>query len=254
MNEGSEALEATPAQLSLEETVEAYMPFVRHIVNRTVGSGTRGTYLQYEDLIAYGLQGLVEAYKSFRRDRGVRFSTFAMPRIRGAILDALRAAHHLPRSLQRASAELDKVTSALHVSLGRQPTVPEIAECIGETPEKVRDTVRTTGLKVLSLEGLSEYGWDGKAEKLKGLSDDDVNLDPEAVTMEKVLIDQVRDAIGALPGRERTIIELYYLKSCSLQSIADVMQISPSRVSQLRHRAVRRLRQRLVERQLAEAA
>src|SRR2546428_9269279 len=99
--------------------VQAYLPLVRHVVNRLMGGSTSTSILQYEDMVSCGVQGLIEAYHAYDPERGAKFSTYALPRIRGAILDALRAVHPLPRSLQKASADIEKAPSALHVELGR---------------------------------------------------------------------------------------------------------------------------------------
>src|SRR3990170_3581346 len=102
----------------LTEMVQSYMPLVRHAVNRiAVGSSSSGI-LQYEDMLSCGMQGPIEAYHAFDPTRGAKFSTYALPRIRGAILDALRAAHPLPRSLQKFSSDVEQATANLHTKLG----------------------------------------------------------------------------------------------------------------------------------------
>src|SRR3990172_1933812 len=117
----------------LTEMVQSYMPLVRHAVNRiAVGSSSAGI-LQYEDMISCGVQGLIEAYHAYDPNRGAKFSTYALPRIRGAILDALRAAHPLPRSLQKFSSDVERATSELHAQLRRTPTRDELAAFLGLT-------------------------------------------------------------------------------------------------------------------------
>jgi len=95
-----------------------------------VGS-SGSSILQYEDMVSCGVQGLIEAHHSFDPNKGAKFSTYALPRIRGAILDALRAAHPLPRSLQKFSSEIENATSCLHNEFGRAPTRAELAERMG---------------------------------------------------------------------------------------------------------------------------
>ncbi len=107
------------------------MPLVRHAVNRISVGSTNGGILQYEDMVSYGVQGLIEAWYAFDPDKGAKFSTYALPRIRGSILDAIRATHPLPRSLQKFGSDLEKATAALHVSLNRAPTRDELAEYMG---------------------------------------------------------------------------------------------------------------------------
>jgi RNA polymerase sigma factor FliA len=90
----------------LTRMVKEYMPLVRHAVNRIVAGSSQSTILQYEDMVSCGVQGLLEAHKTYDPNRGAKFSTYALPRIRGSILDALRAAHPLPRSLQKVSSDI----------------------------------------------------------------------------------------------------------------------------------------------------
>ena len=103
---------------NLTKVIKDYMPLVRHAVNRIAVGSTNGGILQYEDMVSYGVQGLIEAYYAFDPNKGAKFSTYALPRIRGSILDAIRATHPLPRSLQKFGSDLEKATAALHVKLG----------------------------------------------------------------------------------------------------------------------------------------
>ncbi len=237
----------------LAQIVHEYMPLVRHAVNRiAVGAASAGI-LQYEDMVSCGVQGLIEAYYSFDPNRGAKFSTYALPRIRGAILDALRSAHPLPRSLQKFTSDLERATSSLYVELGRTPTQPEIAESMGLTLHEFRTALRTSNIRVLSLDNLADTAVNGNQEKLWELADKDPGVDPDAVAEDVMVRTKLREAVGSLPDRERTIVHLYYMQSRSLKSIGEALGISESRASQLRHRAIRRLRTALT-RELREAA
>jgi RNA polymerase sigma factor for flagellar operon FliA len=229
------------------------MPLVRHAVNRVVAGSTHNSILQYEDMVSCGVQGLLEAYKTYDDTRGAKFSTYALPRIRGAILDALRAAHPLPRSLQKASSDIERAVSALYADLGRTPTRAEIAERLGMPLEDLIAVSQATSVRVLSLENLAAMTVNGATEKLNELADDDAGVDPHTVAQSQFLRSELMGAIEDLPEREREIIRLYYIESRSLKSIGRSMAISESRASQLRHRAIRRLRTVLVQ-ELAEAA
>jgi RNA polymerase sigma factor for flagellar operon FliA len=237
----------------LTQIVQEYMPLVRHAVNRiAVGSASAGI-LHYEDMVSSGVQGLIEAYHSFDPDRGAKFSTYALPRIRGAILDALRSAHPLPRSLQKFASDLERATSELHVKLGRAPTSVEIAEHMGLAPEDFRAALRSSNIRVLSLDNLAETAVNGNQEKLWEMADEDPSIDPDAVAEEAMVRMKLREAVSSLPDRERTIVHLYYMQARSLKSIGNALGISESRASQLRHRAIRRLRTAL-SRELRDAA
>lgn len=236
----------------LDQVVRDYMPLVRHAVNR-IAVGSTGGILQYEDMVSCGVQGLIEAYRSFDPSRGAKFSTFALPRIRGAILDALRSAHPLPRSLQKFNSDLEKSSARLHAALGRDPTKEELAEDLGIATEDFLAALRTSNVRVVSLENLAETAGNGTSEKLWEMADDDPTVDPDAVVEDTLVRMKLAEAVRTLPDRERTIVRLYYIQSRSLKSIGRALGISESRASQLRHRAIRRLRMALA-RELQDAA
>ena len=233
---------AAPEEDEVTRMVKDYMPLVRHAVNRVASGGVHNGILQYEDMVSCGVQGLLEAHRAYDPTRGAKFSTYALPRIRGSILDALRAAHPLPRSLQKVSSDIEKAVSALYASLGRPPTKLEIADQMGLPLAELLSAASATSIRVLSLESLADIAVNGASEKLMEMADDDPGVDPDTVAQREILRSQLAEAISSLPLREREIVRLYYLESRSLKSIGEAMAISESRASQLRHRAIRRLR------------
>jgi RNA polymerase sigma factor for flagellar operon FliA len=238
---------------NLTKVIQDYMPLVRHAVNRISVGSTNGGILGYEDMISYGVQGLIESYYTFDANKGAKFSTYALPRIRGSILDAIRATHPLPRSLQKFGSDLEKATAALHVKLNRAPTRDELASFMGIEGKDFMSSLRTSSLRVVSLDSLAETSGNGASEKLWEMADDDPNIDPDSVAEETMVRARLALAVELLPDREKTIVRLYYMKSQSLKSIGEALGISESRASQLRHRAIRRLRTVLVQ-ELQEAA
>jgi RNA polymerase sigma factor for flagellar operon FliA len=241
------------SEASLTKVIRDYMPLVRHAVNRIAVGGASAGILGYEDMVSYGAQGLIEAYYTFDPNKGAKFSTYALPRIRGSILDAIRATHPLPRSLQKFGSDLEKATSALHVKLGRAPTRDELAQHMGIEAQDFVSSLRTSSVRVVSLDSLAETAANGASEKLWEMADDDPNIDPDAVAEESMVRARLAHAVELLPEREKTIVRLYYMKSQSLKSIGEALGISESRASQLRHRAIRRLRTVLTQ-ELQEAA
>ena len=237
----------------LTRIVKEYMPLVRHAVNRVVAGASQSTILQYEDMVSCGVQGLIEAHRSYDPTRGAKFSTYALPRIRGSILDALRAAHPLPRSLQKVSSDIEKAFASLYTDLGRSPTRAELAERMGLALDDLLTATKSSSIRVLSLEGIADMTVNGATEKLTEMADDDPGVDPHTVAQQEIMRHQLLEAIEELPEREKQIIRLYYIESHSLKSIGKAMQISESRASQLRHRAIRRLRSALAQ-ELQEAA
>lgn len=229
------------------------MPLVRHAVNRITVGSSRAGILQYEDMVSCGVQGLIEAYHAFDPTRGAKFSTYALPRIRGAILDALRAAHPLPRSLQKFSSDVDQASAVLNTKLSRSPTKAELAKEMGLSLKDFLGTLRTSSIRVVSLDGLAETAVNGNTEKLAEMADEDPGIDPDSRAQDTMVRRMLHEAVDLLPERERTIVQLYYMQAHSLKSIGNALGISESRASQLRHRAIRRLRTTLTE-ELRDAA
>jgi RNA polymerase sigma factor for flagellar operon FliA len=238
---------------ALTRIVLDYMPLVRHAVNRVVAGATNSSILGYEDMLSCGVQGLLEAYRAYDSTRGAKFSTYALPRIRGSILDALRAAHPLPRSLQKVSSDIEKASASLYTDLGRAPTKEELAHRMGLELGELLAAAKASSIKVVSLESLADMTVNGATEKLTEMADDDPGIDPDVVAQREILRHRLLAAVDQLPDRERRIIRLYYIEAKSLKSIGRSMEISESRASQLRHRAIRRLRTALAS-DLAEAA
>ncbi len=231
-----------PLGNDLAQVIQDYMPLVRHAVNRISVGSTGAGILQYEDMVSCGVQGLIEAYHSYDPNRGAKFSTYALPRIRGSVLDALRAAHPLPRSLQKFSGDVDRASAQLHVKLGRSPTKAELAEQMGISHRDFLSTLRSSNVRVISLDGLADTAVNGNTEKLWEMADDDPNVDPDSRAQDTMVRRMLHEAVKLLPDREQTIVRLYYMQARSLKSIGQELGISESRASQLRHRAIRRLR------------
>jgi len=247
------SLSQTPEQQVLHHLVHDYMPLVRHVVNRIVVGSSGSSILQYEDMVSCGVQGLIEAHHSFDANKGAKFSTYALPRIRGAILDALRAAHPLPRSLQKFSSEIESATSNLHNEFGRAPTRAELAERMGMPLPQFLTSLSQANVRVVSLDNLADVAVNGNSERLVEMADEDPSIDPDQVAQQTMVKTKLQEAVSNLPERERIIVQRYYIESRSLKTIGRALGISESRASQLRQRALRRLRAALVQ-DMEEAA
>jgi len=243
---GVTSLSQTPEQEALHDLIHDYMPLVRHVVNRIVVGSSGSSILQYEDMVSCGVQGLIEAYHSYNPNKGAKFSTYALPRIRGAILDALRAAHPLPRSLQKFSSEIESATSNLHNEFGRAPTRAELAERMGIPLPQFLASLSQATVRIVSLDNLADMAVNGNTERLVEMADEDPSIDPDQVAQQTMVKTKLQQAVSNLPERERIIVQLYYIESRSLKTIGRALGISESRASQLRQRALRRLRAALV--------
>lgn len=226
-----------------EELLSRYLGLVRHcareIANRT------GGLVEVDDLVSAGTIGLVKALESFDLDRGLAFSTYAMPRIRGAILDELRAIDWIPRSVRAKGRHLQNAVAMLERTLARPPQPAEVAAAMGIAIEaywRLREEV--SGGTLVSLDRV-----DGSAERgtplLDILSDPDASAPDDVVTKAEG-IHLLRQAIGDLPDRERTVLALYYFENLNLRQIAQVLHVTESRISQIRTQAIKGLRRRFV--------
>lgn len=214
-----------------------YSPVVKYVAGR-VGAGLPA-HIDRQDLVSAGVFGLVDAIEGFDRERGVRFETYAIPRIRGAILDELRSLDWLPRSVREQAKAVDQTMAQLYQKLRRPPTDEELANSAGVSVEKLgKLVIDSTAMGFASLDAVLPGSEEGSTLT-------DVIQDARAV--DPALRTQLTEAIGSLPERERLIIALYYYEGMSLAEIGDIMGISESRVCQLHGRAVKILRQDFVD-------
>ena len=207
-----------------------------HLVKYVAGRLSLGfpSYQDEDDLVGYGVFGLLEALDRYELERGVKFETYAVARIRGAILDGLRAYDQVPISWRRRAKEVEKATLELENELGRSPTDGELAGHLGITLNELDVWMADFGkMSVLSLEEtIFATGGD-----LEGEDEDPVEM---------VVFNERKELLGAaidrLSEKERTVVALYYYEGLTVREIGQVMGLSNSRISQLHHRAVLRLR------------
>jgi len=203
----------------------------------------RANDVELDDLVSAGTLGLIDAFEHFDTSRGLAFSTFAAPRIRGAILDELRRLDRVPRSVRRKTRQIESASNALASSLGREPGHAELAEGLGIDLETLwRWQAERESTQVVSMDGARSGGADRcNGEWLAGSTGDDID---DAITAGQEA-EHLRDALLDLPEQERTVLSLYYFEELKLNDIARVLSVSESRVSQIRSKATQRLRRRL---------
>lgn len=228
--------------LSREEVIHKYLHLVKYVAGRI--SMNLPSSVDINDLINDGVLGLMDAIEKYDGTRAVKFETYAVTRINGAILDALRNLDWVPRTIRQRAREMDRGAEQLEAKLGRAPTSEELAAHLGLGPEAFNDTLRRVrGTSVVSLEELLPLrGGDGitLAETLHDVdSDVTQNLERDEIRSELV------HAVGLLPPQERIVIELYYFKGRRLRDIKGHLGVSESRVSQIHSAAVGHLRELL---------
>jgi len=232
-------------QRARERLVVAYSPLVKYVAGR-MATGLPA-HVDEADLISYGLVGLINAIERFDLSREIRFETYAITRVRGAILDELRALDWVPRSVHARAREIERAHAKLEAKLHRVPTDEEIAGEIGLTVDELGDAL--LAIANSSVTALDEL-WavsdaSGDSVSLLDTLPDQNAADPEQVVDANELKDRIADAISRLPEREKLVIALYYYENLMLREIGEILGVTESRVSQLHTKAVLRLRARL---------
>ena len=231
-------------ELSREEIVHKYLHLVKYVAGRI--SVNLPPNVELNDLINDGILGLIDAIEKYDDARGVKFETYAITRINGAILDALRSLDWVPRAVRQRARELERAYQELEARYGRVPTAEELATKLGITLKEL-DTLmqRVRGTAVLSLEEFlpNEKGYEIPLVDTLKDSDNEVTTAVEQREIKASLV----HAVEELPPQERTVISLYYFEGLTLKEIKSALNVSESRVSQIHAQAVIHLRAKLRE-------
>ncbi len=228
-----------------ERLVVAYSPLVKFIAGR-MASGLP-SHVEESDLISYGLLGLIGAIERFDTEREIKFETFAVARIKGAIIDELRSLDWVPRSVRARARQVEKAHAALEAKLQRSPTDEEMADKLELTVEEFQGVLlEIANSSVLALDDLWTFAdpEGGSQVSILDTIQDPAAVDPESEAAASELKDRLADAIESLPERERLVIALYYYENLTLREIGEVLGVTESRVSQLHTKAVIGLRSR----------
>ena len=228
--------------LSREEVIHKYLHLVKYVAGRI--SINLPPHVEIDDLINEGILGLIDAIGKYDDSRGVKFETYAITRINGAILDALRALDWVPRAVRQKARELERVFVDLENRLARVPEDEEVAVALGVTLKEYHTLLlKIRGTSILSLEEFlpNEKGHDiALLDTLK-----DGGPDATHVIESSEVKSTLAAAVESLPPQERTVISLYYFEGLTLKEIKNVLEVSESRVSQIHAQAVIRLRSKL---------
>jgi RNA polymerase sigma factor FliA len=221
-----------------------YAPLVKYVAGR-VGTGLP-SHVDVADLVQSGIFGLADAIEKFEPERGLKFETYAMQRIRGAILDELRSQDWVPRSVRGRARDVERALERLGNQLQRTPTDIELASELQIRVSDLRDLYAQFALtSVVALDELMVAGR-GDASLAETLPDDGAD-DPVASLVDQDNRRQLADAIAQLVERDRIVVTLYYFENLTLAEIGRVLGVTESRVCQLHTRAVLRLRTKLAE-------
>jgi RNA polymerase sigma factor for flagellar operon FliA len=228
-----------------EGLVVAYSPLVKYVAGRL--ASRLPSHVQEADLISYGLLGLIAAIERFEIERQIKFETYAIPRIRGAIIDELRSLDWVPRSVRARTREIERANVKLENRLQRAPTDEEMSAELGCTVQDFQDSLlqisNSTVAALDELWTLSDSS--GDQVSLLDTREDPDAPDPARVMDQTDLKDRIAEAIARLPEREKLVIALYYYEDLTLREIGEVLGVTESRISQLHTKAVLRLRSRM---------
>ena len=228
-----------------DRLILTYAPLVKYVAGR-LGSGLPA-HVDEEDLVSYGLLGLIGAIERFDPDRDIKFETYAIARIKGAIIDELRSLDWVPRSVRARAREIERAMAALEAKLHRPPTDEEIAKQVGITTEELEDSL--TDISRSSIAALDELwtigGSGGDQVALIDTIEDTEAPSPESSLSATELKEALGEAIARLPEREKLVVTLYYYEELTLREIGEVLGVTESRVSQLHTKAILRLKARL---------
>jgi RNA polymerase sigma factor for flagellar operon FliA len=218
-----------------------YSPLVKFVAGR-VGAGLPRSVDQ-ADLVSYGIFGLIDAIEKFEPERGFKFETYAINRIKGAILDELRALDWVPRSVRSRAREIERSLAELEHREQRSVSDDELATHMGKDLDNLRGDLAE--ISTLGLVALDEVLGPESSSSLSDMISDRSGMSPEAAFQKEETRRLLADAINRLPERERLVLTLYYFEGLTLAEIGDVLSVTESRVCQIHAKSVMSLRNRL---------
>jgi RNA polymerase sigma factor for flagellar operon FliA len=231
-------------QPARDQLILNYAPLVKYVAGR-MGAGLP-SHVDEADLISYGLLGLINAVERFDLKRRIKFETYAVTRIKGAIIDELRALDWVPRSVRARAREIERTSAELEHKLHRAPTDEEMAKALGVSTSDFQDSItQIANSSLVALDEMWSSSTGGETLALIDTIGDGDTSDPAAMVGEMETRITLADAIAGLPEREKIVVSLYYYEGLTLREIGEVLGVTESRVSQLHTKAVLRLRGRL---------
>ncbi|MBW3663601.1 MAG: RNA polymerase sigma factor WhiG [Actinobacteria bacterium] len=229
-----------------EQLILNYAPLVKYVAGR-VGVGLPNT-IEHHDLVSYGMFGLMDALERFDLGHGVKFETYAITRIKGAIIDELRSVDWVPRSVRTKSKRIERAVARLEHQLQRTPTDEELADELEVSEDQLADMLQQVSLvSMVALDETFDIG-DGDRVPLKDTIQDQLMPDPEATVDDAEMKRLLRDSITRLSEREQKVLALYYFEGLTLAQIGDILGVTESRICQIHTKSVMSLRAKLTER------
>ena len=227
-----------------DKFIRQYMPLVKYVAGK-VSVGMPGS-VDFDDLVGYGQFGLLDAINKFDPEKNVKFKTYAVTRIRGAIFDELRTLDWVPRSVRQKSREIEDTIVQLESKLGRPASDSEVANAMGISEDEYHQTIlKVSGTSVLSLNDVWYSGEESEHVSIGDCIESPSSLNPDVIVEREEIRRVIIEAINELPEKEKMVLVLYYHEDMTFKEIGQVLEVSESRVSQLHTKANLRLRAKL---------
>lgn len=223
-----------------EQIIIEYAPLVKLVAGRL--SMYLGYNVEYEDLVSYGVFGLIDAIDKFDYGKNVKFETYASLRIRGAILDQIRKMDWIPRSVRQKQKKIDAACLKIETELGRSATDEELAKELEVSVDELYNWQGQTNVN--NLVSLDEFVEQGSEVRMEAISNSHFEQ-PEKVVEKAELTKMISEAMSELTEKENRVVTLYYYEEMTLKEISEVLAVSESRVSQLHTKALVKLKKHL---------
>ena len=223
-----------------EQIIMENVHLVKYVAGRL--NAHVGNYVDYEDLISYGILGLIDAIDKYDHKKGVKFETYASLRIRGEMIDNIRKLDWVPRNLRQKNKLLEQTCNDYEAQYGRQPTEEELAEILNVDIDEIQDMIKKSNISTLiSLDDYFEQNYEQQTKELTAKNSET----PEKMYENNEVRDILIKGIEELSEKQKTVISLYYFEGLTLREISRILEVSESRVSQIHSNSVRILKNKL---------
>jgi RNA polymerase sigma factor for flagellar operon FliA len=225
------------------QVVEKYIPLVKYIASRV--SLGKNKYMEYEDLVSYGMIGLMDAMSKYDKNKGMKFSSYASIRIKGAIIDEIRKCRPISKGAMDKLNRYNEAVEELQRKFFREPSIDEIAKHMNLSINEIGEIENYINyISIVSLENIIFS--DGEDMTIMGIIEDKNSPSPEQSYEKDEEVEMLSKAIEGLKEKDRTVLNLYYYEGLTLKEIGTVLNVSESRVCQLHSRAIRKLREKMI--------
>jgi RNA polymerase sigma factor for flagellar operon FliA len=226
-----------------DEIIIEYAPLIKYIAQKI--AARLPSNIELDDLISCGVIGLMDAIEKFDPTRDNKFKTYAEFRVRGAILDELRAQDWVPRSIREKAKLVERTYSKLEAELGRPATDEEMCQELSLSQDEFHDLLnKAKSISLLNIDDTAAFN-KGDRKLMAGILEDSRSTNPFTAVSHKNLRDKIKEGIKGLPEKQRLVLSLYYYEDLNLKEIGQVLDVTESRVSQLHTQAILKLRGKL---------